>query len=90
MMKKKTLAIAIGLVVICLIAGFTAWGPLAARKTDDVANLPTVSSPLQACIALGRTDGPTEEVRGREGKPPTRQGPSRDVSGGDGRNIGES
>ena len=62
MMKKKTLAIAIGLVVICLIAGFTAWGALAARKTDDVANLPPVSSPLQAAIQASNVIPPTTTV----------------------------
>jgi hypothetical protein len=50
MMTKKTLTIAIGLVVICLIAGFTAWGSLAAKKTDAVVAPPSENSPLQAAI----------------------------------------
>ena len=50
MTKKHTLAMAIGLVVIGVLAGFTAWGPLATRNTVVATNLPTVSSPLQAAV----------------------------------------
>lgn len=70
MMKKKTLAIAIGLVVIALIVGFTAWGSVAARKTDLPVNQPTESSPLQAAIQASnvadqsRSTTPTTQTLG--------------------------
>src|SRR6185436_1429709 len=50
MMKKKALVVAIGLVVICLIAGFTAGGSLAAKKTDVAVAQPSERSPLQAAV----------------------------------------
>ena len=50
MMKKKTLVIAIGLVVICLIAGFIAWDSLAARKSDVAVAQPSEYSPPQVAV----------------------------------------
>jgi hypothetical protein len=59
MMKKKTRVIAIGLVVIGLIAGFTAWGSLAANKTDGVVAQPSESSPLQAAVQASNVTNPS-------------------------------
>jgi hypothetical protein len=70
MMKKKTLVIAIGLVVICLIVGFTFWGSVAARNSDVAENLPSVSSPIQAAVqasnvtAQPATTAPTTQTVG--------------------------
>jgi hypothetical protein len=70
MMKNKTLVIAIGLVVICLIAGFTAWDSLAAKKTDVAVAQPSERSPLQAVFQASNVTnqqasaGPTAQTLG--------------------------